>query len=70
MQSFVKIKYLRIGEITLLLSDIGKLRSCHDFFLTSQICVFTLFAKKNFCKIFQIYSMHSYQDAFHLALYG
>ena len=42
MRSLVKIKSSRIGEITLPLTDVGKSRPCHDF-LTSKICVLTLF---------------------------
>ena len=42
MRSFVKIKYLRIGEITLSLSGIGKLRSCHEFFNVASMCFNTI----------------------------
>ena len=43
MRSFVKMKSSRIGEITIPFTDIGKSRPCREF-LTSQICVLTLFA--------------------------
>ena len=51
MRSFVKIKPSQIGEIILSFTDIGKSRSCRDF-LTSQICVLTLFAKIVFSESF------------------
>ena len=44
MQSFVKIKSSRVGEITLSFTDIGKSCPCRKF-SASQICVLTLFAK-------------------------
>ena len=44
MQSSMKIKSSRIGEITLSFTDICKSRPCCEF-LTSQICVLTLFVK-------------------------
>ena len=50
MRSFVKIKSLQNGEITLLFTDIGK---SYPSFLALQIRLLTLFAKINF----QIYSM-------------
>ena len=43
---FMKIKPLRNGEIT----DVGKSFDSRDF-LTSQICLLTLFARKNLAKI-------------------
>ena len=51
MRSFVKIKSSRIGEITLSFTDISKSCPCHEF-LTSQICVLTLFAKIKFSRKF------------------
>ena len=54
MRSFVKIKSSRIGEITLLFTDIGTLRPCHEF-SALKICVLTLFAKKS-RENFRIYS--------------
>ena len=52
MRSFVKIKPTRIGDITLLFTDISKSRPCHKF-LTSQLCVLTQFAKIKFSRKFQ-----------------
>ena len=47
MRSFMKIRSSRNGEITLTFTDEGK--SCHSRdFLTSQICLLTLFAKMKF----------------------
>ena len=51
MQSFVKIKPSRIGDITLLFTDIGKSCSVQDFY-TSQMCLLTLFAKIKFSRKF------------------
>ena len=51
MRSFVKIQSSRNGEITLSLTDIGKSCPSHDF-LTSQICVLTLFAKIKLSRTF------------------
>ena len=42
--SFVKIKSLRNGEITLSFIDVGKSCLSREF-LTSQICILTLFSK-------------------------
>ena len=51
MQSFVKMKSSRNGEITLSFTDIGK--SCPSWeYLTSQICLLTLFTKIKFSKKF------------------
>ena len=50
-QSFVKIKSLQNGEITLLFPDEGKLCPSRDI-LMSQICLFTLFAKIKFSRKF------------------
>ena len=44
MRSFVKIKPLGIGDITLSFTDIGKSYPVRDFF-TSQMCLLTLFSK-------------------------
>ena len=52
MRSFVKIKSPQIGEITLSFTDLSKSRPCREF-LTSQICVLTLFAKIKFSQKFQ-----------------
>ena len=50
MRSFVKIKPLRNGRITLSFIDIGKSCLSREFF-TSLICLLMLFAKKNLAKI-------------------
>ena len=51
MQSLVKMKSLLNREITLLITDIGK--SCPSRkFLTSQVCLLTLFAKIKFSRKF------------------
>ena len=51
MRSFVKIKSSRNGENILSFSDIGK--SCHSRdFITSQICLFSLFARIKFSRKF------------------
>ena len=47
MRSFVKIKPLRIGNISLSFTDIGKSCPVPNFF-TSQMCLLTLFAKLKF----------------------
>ena len=44
LRSFVKIKPLRNGEITLSFTDVGKSSPSHEF-LTWQICLLTLFTK-------------------------
>ena len=50
LNGIVKTKSSRNGEITLSFTDIG--RSCHsNEFLTPQICLLTLFAKKILAKI-------------------
>ena len=46
MQSFINIKFLRKGEINQSFTDIGNLCPSRDF-LTSQICLLTLFKKKS-----------------------
>ena len=51
MRSFVKIKFPRIGEITLPFTDIGISRPCHEL-STPQRCVLTLFAKIELSPIF------------------
>ena len=51
MRSFVKIKPLRNGEITLSFTDIGKFCHCHKF-LTSQICLLNIFEKIVFVRKF------------------
>ena len=51
MQSFVKIKSLRNGEITLSFTDAGKLCPSREF-LVSQICLLTLFMKIKFSRKF------------------
>ena len=43
-ETFARVLFSRIGEITLLLTDISKSRPCHEF-LMSQICVLMLFVK-------------------------
>ena len=51
MPSFAKIKSTQNGKITLSFTDLGKLGPRRKF-LTSQICLLTLFAKnKIFTKI-------------------
>ena len=51
MRSLVKIKPSQNGEIILLFTDVGK--SCPSCeFLTSQTCLFTLFAKIKFSRKF------------------
>ena len=51
MQSFVKIKSSRNGEITLSITDICK--SCASRgFLASQMCLLTLFVKLKFSQKF------------------
>ena len=47
MQSFVKIKSSQSREITLSITDIGKSCPSREF-LTSQVCLLTLFAKIKF----------------------
>ena len=49
MRSFVKVKSSRIGEITLLFTDISKSRPCREF-LTSQIYLLTPFVKIKFLR--------------------
>ena len=56
MRSFVKIKPSRNGEITLSFTDIG-ISCLSREFLTSQICLLTLFAKIKFSRNFRIYSI-------------
>ena len=56
MQSFVKIKPSRIGDITLSFTDIGKSCPVGDFFLRHKCVVLTLFAKINSPKNLRIYS--------------
>ena len=51
MRSFVKIKSSRNGEITLSFTDLGKSYHSREF-LTSQICLVTLFAKIKFSRKF------------------
>ena len=51
LRSFVKIKTSRIGEIILSFTDTSKSSPCREF-LTSQICVLTLFAKIKFSRKF------------------
>ena len=59
MRSFVKIKLLRNGEITLSFTDIGK--SCHSCdFLASQICLSMHIVKNNSRENFRIYSSSVY----------
>ena len=53
MQSFVKIKPLKNSDVTLLFTDIGKSCPSREF-LTSEICLFTIFAKIKFSQKFQI----------------
>ena len=63
MRSFVKIKSLRSGKITLSFTDICK--SCLSLeFLTSQICLLTLFAKKTIAKIseFTVFKMVLFRE--------
>ena len=56
MQSFVKIKSLRNGKITLSFTDICK--SCLSWdLLMLQICLLTLLTKKIIAKISEIYSI-------------
>ena len=63
MRSFVKIELSRNGDITLSFTDLGE--SCHiREFLTSQICLLTLFAKANSRENFRIYSMYMYKLMF------
>ena len=63
MQSLVKIKSLRNGEITLSFTDIGK--SCPSSeFLPSQVCLLALFRKKYSHENFWIYSKHNILNAF------
>ena len=50
MQSFVKIKSSRNGEITLSLTDIEKSCPSREY-LAWQKCLFTLFVKIKFAKI-------------------
>ena len=75
MRNFVKIKSSRNGEIPLSLTDIDESWLSHDF-LTSQICVLTLFPKIKlsqkkteltiffssavFCKLRAIYCLITY----------
>ena len=55
MRSFVKIKSSRNGEITLSFTD--KNKSCPSReFLTSQICLLTLFTKIKFSRKFPFYN--------------
>ena len=49
--SFVKIKSSRNGKITLLITDLGILRSSYDF-LASQICLLTHIVKIKFSRKF------------------
>ena len=51
LRSFVKINPSRIGEFTLFFTGIGKSHPCREF-LTSQICVLTLFVKIKFSRKF------------------
>ena len=51
MQSFVKIKSSRNGEITLSLTDIEKSCPSREY-LALQICLLTLFAKIKFSQKF------------------
>ena len=51
MQSFVKIKHSRNDEITLSFTDVCKSGPGREF-LTSQICLLTLFAKIRFSQKF------------------
>ena len=55
MRSFMKIKPLQNGKISLSFIDIGKSCLIHEF-LTSLICHLMLFAKIISRKNFQIYS--------------
>ena len=55
MRSFTKINLSRNGEITLSFTGIGKSCLCVKF-LTTQICLLTLFAKIKFCENIRIYS--------------
>ena len=51
MRSFMKIKSSRNGEIIMSFTDIGKSYPIREF-KTSQICLFTLFAKIQFSRKF------------------
>ena len=51
MRSFVKIKHLQNGEISLSFTDVGESCSSCEF-LTGQICLLTLFAKIKFSQNF------------------
>ena len=54
MQSFMKIELSRKGEKTLSFTDVSK--SCQSReFLTWQICLLRVFAKKNLAKMFEFY---------------
>ena len=52
MRSFAKMKHRKVAAITLSFTDIGKLCPSHDF-LTSQMCLLTLFAKLKFSQKFE-----------------
>ena len=56
MLSFLKINNSQNSETTLLFTDVGQSRTGGEFFFTSQICLFALFAKIKFSRNFQISS--------------
>ena len=56
MRNFVKIKSSQNGEITQSFTDIDKTCLSREF-VTSQICLLTLFAKIKLSENFRIYSM-------------
>ena len=61
MRSFVKVKSLRKGEITLWFTDLGKSCPSSDF-LTLQICLLTLLAKITFSQKFPNNSLAANHD--------
>ena len=58
LEIFVEIKSSRIGKITLSFTDISKSRPCREF-LTSQICVLTLFCKNKILSKFSKFTVPS-----------
>ena len=64
MRSFVKIKPLRNGKITLPFIDLGKPCLSRDF-LTSLICLLMLFAKIKFSRKFHLVGWPIYGKSTH-----
>ena len=75
VRSFAKIKPSRIGEITLLFTDIGKSRTCHKFSIIENMCFNAIRKNKILPKISEFTSLalaatsHLHLNSLHAGLF-